>query len=92
MVRRIFVEKLKGFTVESDHLIKDLIEDGRDGILVPIKDSQAIKEKILFLYNNRDVCEQLGKQARGKIKTKSSIKGIGHLWKQMFEDIIWRFV
>lgn len=44
----------------------DLIEHNRNGILVPVKDSNALSESILKLLDNNSMCENLGKEARKK--------------------------
>ncbi|MCK5473001.1 MAG: glycosyltransferase family 4 protein, partial [Planctomycetes bacterium] len=43
------------------------ISDGDDGFFVPIKDEDALAEKILCLYRNRELCHQVGTKAREKI-------------------------
>jgi glycosyltransferase involved in cell wall biosynthesis len=43
---------------------KEVLREGVDGFVVPIRDVEAIKEKILFLYENRDVCKGMGEAAR----------------------------
>ena len=43
---------------------KEVFREGVDGFVVPIRDVEAIKEKILFLYENRDVCQAMGEAAR----------------------------
>ena len=42
---------------------KEVLREGVDGFIVPIRDVESIKEKILFLYENRDVCQQMGDAA-----------------------------
>jgi glycosyltransferase involved in cell wall biosynthesis len=41
----------------------DLITDGREGYVVPIRDSRAIAEKLTFLYDNRDQVASMGAAA-----------------------------
>jgi glycosyltransferase involved in cell wall biosynthesis len=41
----------------------DLITDGREGYVVPIRDSRAIAEKLTFLYENRDQLATMGAAA-----------------------------
>ncbi|MCH8012630.1 MAG: glycosyltransferase family 4 protein [Candidatus Marinimicrobia bacterium] len=48
---------------------KDLIEEGKEGFVVPIRDVKALKEKILYLYQNPDICKKMGYAARKKIET-----------------------
>ncbi|MBL4765864.1 MAG: glycosyltransferase family 4 protein [Colwellia sp.] len=50
----------------------ETIEDGVNGYLVPIGDSDAIAEKIIFLHNDRATLAQLANHARDVIETKMS--------------------
>lgn len=44
-----------------------IVEDGRDGFVVAPQNEDAIAEKILCLYQNRELCHQMGVKAREKI-------------------------
>ena len=46
---------------------KDVIRDGIDGFIVPSRDVEALKKKILYFYENMDICRQMGRQARENI-------------------------
>jgi glycosyltransferase involved in cell wall biosynthesis len=59
----------------------DLIEDGRNGFTVPIRDVEALKEKILYLYENRDICFEMGQSAKCIIQE-------GHTWDDYGENIL----
>jgi len=41
-----------------------VVRDGEEGFIIPIKDKKAIKEKILFFYNNRRKIISFGRKAR----------------------------
>jgi len=43
---------------------KEVLMEGVEGFVVPIRDVEAIKEKISFLYENRGVCREMGAVAR----------------------------
>ncbi len=43
---------------------KDAARNGIDGFIVPVGDVNAIKEKILYFYNNRNKIEEMGRNAR----------------------------
>lgn len=47
----------------------DFIRDGREGFVVPIRDSDAIADKLTFLYENRDLCAAMG--SRGMATARS---------------------
>lgn len=44
--------------------IPEAIDDGKSGFIVPERSPEAIKEKILLLANNRQLCSQMGKYAQ----------------------------
>lgn len=43
---------------------RETVIEGKNGFLVPIKDDKALAEKMLFLFHNPDVCEQMGNASR----------------------------
>ena len=46
----------------------DSITDGREGYVVPIRDSEAIAERISFLYEHRDRCAAMGEAAAARAR------------------------
>jgi len=46
---------------------QDIVREGNDGFVVPIRDIESLKEKILYLYNNRAKCEEMGSEASKRI-------------------------
>ncbi len=55
------------------------IREGVDGFSIPIRDVQALKEKILLLYEDKDLREQMGINARQWAKQ--------HSWEKYRERI-----
>jgi starch synthase len=47
----------------------DLFTDGKEGFIVPIRDARAIREKILTLYENPALREQMGEAALARVRT-----------------------
>lgn len=43
---------------------KDFVQNDVNGYIVPIKNSEALKEKIVYLYNNTDIARNMGSEAR----------------------------
>lgn len=43
---------------------KDIINDGVNGFLVPIKDCKMLASRIIYLCENQDVLEEMGRRAR----------------------------
>ena len=48
---------------------EDLIEDGREGFVIPIKDVDAIKDKLRYLYSHPQLTLKMGKSARQKVQS-----------------------
>ncbi len=46
----------------------DLIENDREGFIIPIRDVEALKEKILFFYDNPKECYKMGQNAKRKVQ------------------------
>ncbi|MCH5275870.1 MAG: glycosyltransferase [Lachnospiraceae bacterium] len=65
---------------------KTLIQDGVNGLLVPIKDAQAMADGILKLIENRELAERLGKKARG-IRNIANTRAICDQWKEYIEEL-----
>lgn len=42
----------------------DIVRDGVDGFIVPIRDADAIATKLKYLRDNPDVCREMGRNAR----------------------------
>jgi glycosyltransferase involved in cell wall biosynthesis len=53
----------------------DIVRDGIDGFCIPIRDVEAIKEKILFFYEHSEERDEMGgnalEQARGALSWDS---------------------
>ena len=45
-----------------------VVRDGVDGFIVPIRDQDALKRRLLFLYENRDEARAMGEAARKRVR------------------------
>jgi glycosyltransferase involved in cell wall biosynthesis len=64
-----------------------IVEDDKTGYVVPIRDVEAIKEKIEYLYHHRDVAEEMGKAARKAVENK---KPFGEAVHEIYKEIMKR--
>ena len=55
----------------------DLLHEGVDGFVVPIRDPAALAEKLLWLYRNREACRAMGAFARERIEVGFSWQDYG---------------
>jgi len=65
----------------------DLIENGEEGFVIPIRDINAIKEKILFLYNNQELCKEMGIKAKKRVSSGFSWEDYGNRYVENLEKI-----
>ena len=59
---------------------EDIISQGKEGFIVPIRDIHALKEKIIYLYENPQICKQMGDNARTRIESSFT-------WERYGDDI-----
>ena len=60
---------------------EDLIQEGRNGFVIPIRDRNALKNKILFFFENRRACNEMGIAAKERVQDTFS-------WNNYGENII----
>ena len=51
--------------------VPDVVKDGENGLLAPPKDSDALADAIIYLLENDEVREKMGKSGREKVKDYS---------------------
>lgn len=67
---------------------EDLIEDGKEGFVIPIRDVEALKEKILFLYENPHICREMGLAARKKVQQRYTWDNYGEIITREYQRIL----
>lgn len=60
---------------------EDIVRDGKDGFIIPIRDTEALKEKLIYLYENSDICRLMGQSAKERVAG-------GFTWNDYGEKII----
>ena len=58
--------------------VPDVVRDGENGLLVPPRDSGELADAIIYLLENEDMREKMGKNGRKKVKDYS--------WKKIAEE------
>jgi glycosyltransferase involved in cell wall biosynthesis len=61
----------------------EIIEDGVNGLVIPAKDKESLKEKLLLLLNNSDLRIQLKQRAREMITSRYEQK---YVWEALLEE------
>lgn len=68
-----------GLPVITTHNSGSIVKNGKNGFIVPIRDVKAIKEKILLLYNNKELCDKMSGKAHETAEQYS--------WKKYHENV-----
>jgi len=68
----------------------EYIKETNSGIVVAPGDYKSLAEAILYLKENRDIAEKLGKNGRKYIENNMSISKIGLRMREIFESILIR--
>lgn len=66
---------------------RDIIDDGKDGLLVENGDVEGLAEKICYLIENDDVRKDMGRRARKSVE-RFKIEHIAQKWRELFESLI----
>ena len=68
--------------ISTDHPIggaREVIENGKNGFLVPIKDADSLSKRLAELIENKELQKSFSKEAQ-KIKQTMNIKIIAKEW------------
>lgn len=65
---------------------KDIINDGKDGLLVENGNIEKLAEKIAYLIENKNIRMDMGRQARINVQ-RFQMENIVEQWKRLFEEL-----
>jgi glycosyltransferase involved in cell wall biosynthesis len=68
--------------------VRDLVEDGVNGFLVPFGDVKTLAEKILFLLEQPEIAKEMGKKGREIIKKEFSLDIILPQMESLYNEIL----
>lgn len=66
---------------------RDIIDDGKDGILVENGNVEELAKKISFLIKNEEIRKEMGRMARINVD-RFKIEHIALQWKTLFESVL----
>lgn len=66
---------------------KDIIDEGKDGFLVPVNDEQALADRIIRLIEDEELRRQMSKAALQKSE-KYRMDKIIPMWMKLFEELL----
>jgi glycosyltransferase involved in cell wall biosynthesis len=65
---------------------RDLVLDGRTGLLAPVRSAEAIARQLLILIEDPTKARQLGWEARNWVHTHANLAGLAGRWVRVYED------
>jgi glycosyltransferase involved in cell wall biosynthesis len=60
---------------------EDIVRDGKDGFVIPIRNIEKLKEKLLYLYKNPEERNKMSKSAKERVST-------GFTWDDYGDKIV----
>ena len=67
---------------------EDIVRDGMDGFVVPIRDIEFLKSKILYFYENPDSLEEMSKNALQQAQTSLSWDDYGEKMISAYKELL----
>ncbi|MCX7697940.1 MAG: glycosyltransferase family 4 protein [Candidatus Goldbacteria bacterium] len=67
---------------------EDIVRNGIDGFIIPIRDVEKLKEKILYFYENPEITKQMGQNAQNRVKSEFSWSDYGEKILKNFKKIL----
>ena len=67
---------------------EEIVSNQLDGYILPIRDIEALKEKIKFLYQNQEVLKTMGRKAKEKSKNYFTWKDYGSKVISNYENLL----
>jgi glycosyltransferase involved in cell wall biosynthesis len=67
---------------------EDIVRDGVDGFIIPIRHVEALKQSLLYLYENADVCRAMGQSAKERVSKRFTWDDYGERIIQQYERIL----
>jgi glycosyltransferase involved in cell wall biosynthesis len=66
----------------------DVVENGKQGFIIPIRSVEALKEKISYLYENQGLCLEMGRSAKEKVSSGFTWNDYGDKMVKAYEKIL----
>jgi glycosyltransferase involved in cell wall biosynthesis len=68
--------------------VPEVVEDGRTGLLVPVKDPRALADGVLRLLGDRALAERLGQAGRTRVETAFSLRSMLDRYTELYEHLL----
>lgn len=66
----------------------DIVRDGIDGFIIPIRSIEILKEKLYYLHRNPEICRQMGESAKQRVSGSFSWDNYGDKIAKEYQKIL----
>ena len=66
----------------------DIIRDGKDGFIIPIRDIEALKSKLLYLYQNEEIRKAMGQSAKERASKGFTWDDYGEKMVKAYKNVL----
>ena len=67
---------------------EDIIRDGKDGFVIPIRDVEKLKEKLIYFYENPEICWKMEESAKQRVSRGFTWDDYGDKIIKLYADIL----
>ncbi|MAF80317.1 glycosyl transferase group 1 [bacterium] len=67
---------------------EELVEDGKEGFIVPVRGIDAVKEKLTYLYENPDKQKEMGEAAKKKVQHGFTWNEYGDRMERFYKKVL----
>ncbi|MDR1975631.1 MAG: glycosyltransferase family 4 protein [Campylobacteraceae bacterium] len=67
---------------------KEVVDDGENGFLVPIKDARSLADKIEILVNDKELMDKMGQKSRKKALKEFELKKVVKQYLELYEKML----
>lgn len=74
--------------VTTNTAAEDVVRESIDGFIIPTKNVEALKEKILYMYENQKILNEMGQHAKKRANEEFSLEAYADRMIETFETIL----
>ena len=82
-----YMAAVKNVVATRVDAIPTLVEDGVDGLLVPMDDADAAAEKVVWLYEHPEEAKRMREKALWKVTERYDVKRVARQHVEMFNEL-----
>lgn len=68
--------------------IPEVVVEGKTGFLVPVKNSQAIADKVIFLLEHPEIAKKMGQQGHLRVKENFTREKLTREYEKVYNDLL----